>query len=286
MILSNKIETKRKTPLRLQYWKSRLTQYDFEAIHVAGENNIADYLSRCLKINIPKVNKEVDEAFRIFSIQTQTELKTANKTRNCLNKDGISIEQVAEATRKDKLLSEVIDCILNKRNPSKLITKSEFNGCFNEISLSDENVLFKDDKIIIPESLAETMVRIAHNGHLGAKLCKRMLPQSYYFSSMNKWVEEITGRCHSCQINTDKTRFNPIIASDIPKTNWERVAIDFSSKTPSGEYLLVIICERSRYPVVKLSKGLTSGQAINILKQYSKSLVYRFLSNQTTDQPS
>ena len=46
-----------------------------------------------------------------------------------------------------------------------------------------------------------------------------------------------------------------------------KISIDFSSKTPSGVYILVMVCNRSRYPVMKISRGLTTHDAIRILSK-------------------
>lgn len=49
MIIDSEHDLKRKTSIRLQGWRSRMSQYNFKVKHVSGESNIADYLSRCLK---------------------------------------------------------------------------------------------------------------------------------------------------------------------------------------------------------------------------------------------
>ncbi len=45
IILDTDSESRRKTPVRLQLWRSRLTQYDFKTKLIKSEENIADYLS-------------------------------------------------------------------------------------------------------------------------------------------------------------------------------------------------------------------------------------------------
>ena len=49
IILDKNSESKRRTPIRLQLWRSRLNQYNFTTKLVTSELNIADYLSRCFK---------------------------------------------------------------------------------------------------------------------------------------------------------------------------------------------------------------------------------------------
>ena len=40
--------------------------------------------------------------------------------------------------------------------------------------------------------------------------------------------------------------------SELPRGPWECISIDFCGQLPSGEYLLVITDEYSRYPVVQV----------------------------------
>lgn len=43
-------KAKKRTPLRIVHWKARIFRYNFEAIHIPGEDNIADYSSRGLEL--------------------------------------------------------------------------------------------------------------------------------------------------------------------------------------------------------------------------------------------
>ena len=74
-ILDSQADSKKRTPLRLVHWKARLVRYNFEAIHIPGEQNIADYLSRCLKIDhleSPSSRKFVDTVNNIEMLCVDT----------------------------------------------------------------------------------------------------------------------------------------------------------------------------------------------------------------------
>ena len=102
---------------------------------------------------------------------------------------------------------------------------------------------------------------------MGKKMCTKLIKENYWFPQIEKLVDQHVHNCEACNANTDTTKLNPIISSAMPKEEWKILAIDFSSRTPTGEYVLVIICEHARYPVLKLSNGMTSAESIRILKQ-------------------
>ena len=87
---------------------------------------------------------------------------------------------------------------------------------------------------------------------------------------MNSMIDEKIKNCLPCQACSDTTHPKPIIPSVLPTKKWKLVAIDFSSKTPSNDYVLVVIDEYSRYPILKFTSGLTTNQAMNALKEVFK----------------
>ena len=121
--------------------------------------------------------------------------------------------------------------------------------------------------MVLPAFLIPDAIKMAHEGHLGPKMCLRLLKEYYYFPNLERLVHEHIDGCEACDSNTDTTRMNPILSSSMPKEKWDLVAIDFSSRTPTGDYVLVLVCEHSRYPVLKLAKNLTSSETIKILRK-------------------
>ena len=64
-------------------------------------------------------------------------------------------------------------------------------------------------------------------------------------------TESIVSQCLPCLANTDTTKYNPLQPSEMSPHVWHEIGIDHSSKSPSGTYGLVIVCERSRMAIVE-----------------------------------
>lgn len=93
-------------------------------------------------------------------------------------------------------------------------------------------------------------------------LTKRLLRSKVWFASMDTAVEAAVNDCLACQANTDTTQHELGIISQLPKDKTALVSLDFSSKTPTGEYLLIAKYERGRYPAIAMTRGLTARDAI------------------------
>lgn len=99
---------------------------------------------------------------------------------------------------------------------------------------------------------------------------KRFLQNNYFITGMNKLFQDEIGSCISCQANTNTSHFSPLQATKLPERNWDLVSIDFTSKLPNSKYLLVLTDERSRYPILEISKNLTAFAVIKILTKIFK----------------
>ena len=64
-----------------------------------------------------------------------------------------------------------------------------------------------------------------------------------WFPNIDSLVEQEVKSCLKCQINTDTTRLNPLVMSEMPNVPWESTAVDFFGPLPSGIYLLVLISD-------------------------------------------
>ena len=115
-----------------------------------------------------------------------------------------------------------------------------------------DGLIFRQERIIIPEKLQRKIVKIGHSlGHLGKTKTKRILRNRYWFPYMNKMIDNAVDQCYECQVATKETQSEPIKPSNIPDKPWDTVSVDFGGPYPDGHYNLVIIDKRTRYPVVE-----------------------------------
>ena len=83
-------------------------------------------------------------------------------------------------------------------------------------------------------------------------------------------VEERNSSCSACQATYYTPWRDPLKPSPLPERPWQKIAMDFLGPLPSGQYLLVMIDEYTRYPEVDFVHS-TSAEAVipHIVKVFS-----------------
>ena len=69
---------------------------------------------------------------------------------------------------------------------------------------------------------------------------------------MDTAVEKEVKQCILCQANTGRGTVEPLRMSDLPRGPWLNLSVDFCKPLPSGDYLMVIVDEYSRFLVVEV----------------------------------
>ena len=153
----------------------------------------------------------------------------------------------------------------------------------DELSVnSEQNVVLRGTKIVLTLALlalADDVLKILHESHLGFVLSKRLLRTKLYFPGMNKKVEEMARQCILCQANTiqpsaiEPVKMNkkveemarqcilcqantiqsstmvPLKMSPLPTEVFSELSCDFLGPLPgTGKYLCATIDDYSRFP--------------------------------------
>jgi hypothetical protein len=269
-ILSTESKPKPTTSLRILSWISKISGYTYKIRHVPGKLNIADYVSRCHNSSKSPDFDGLKTIYKLAINHIETTVKI-NSTILLNQADSIKINDIITHTESDVSINEVKEHIINGKT---LNTNNKYHRIIDDLSIHDTGLLMKDYKIVLPESLQNQAITIAHLGHLGVNKCIDLIRRRYYFNNIDSKIRNHIKSCIGCEANTGKTQNQPMIINDIPKTNDELYSIDFSSKTPSNNYILAVTNERSRYKFMKFSRGLTSKNAIDILSKLFKEIGY------------
>ena len=75
-----------------------------------------------------------------------------------------------------------------------------------------------NNKIIIPSSLQQTVLKLAHEGHQGMVRTKQRLRSKVWWPKMNSDVEQFINSCHSCQIVSPAQPPTPLKMTSIPQS--------------------------------------------------------------------
>jgi hypothetical protein len=259
-LLNRHAKIKPSTPLRILSWLSKITGFTYKIQHIPGKNNIADYLSRCH--NEEKSTRIFEELKSVYQIN-----KDSNNLIQSIhdNENGITIDEIKEHQFNDSDLIDIINAIEHKTIVSKT---NPYFKIFNKISIHQQtNLLILNNRIILPQSLINKVISTAHSGHIGIDKCLEIIKRRYMFNKLNQKIKQFISKCPGCNANTGSTTTAPMIITNIPNKQWQLCSIDFSSKLPNNSYILVLVCERTRYPIMKISKNLTAKSAIEILKK-------------------
>ena len=82
----------------------------------------------------------------------------------------------------------------------------------------------------------------------------------------DKQVEDFCKGCIPCLAATPKKTSEPLQTSEpLPDAPWTVLSMDFCGPFPNGSYLLVVIDEYSRYPVVEIINSLSAKTVIPVL---------------------
>ena len=69
----------------------------------------------------------------------------------------------------------------------------------DELTVHSDNILLRNNRIVLPKTLSQRAVNIALKGHQGVAKTKAFLRSKVWFPGMNGVVEEAVKNCASCQ---------------------------------------------------------------------------------------
>jgi len=261
-ILEATADATKRTPLRLVHWKARLVRYNLKAFHIPGLDNIADYLSRCLNLQ----QLATDQANWLHSVEDEkTSILSEQLIRKLSTNTKLSFEELQKETANDPIFQELAKHITSHH---KTVPKSlqQYSRILPELSVSRDNFITRGTRILLPSSLASKAIDLAHKGHLGINSMKRLLRRKYFFLGLDAMVEAKVASCQACCVNTDRSKQQPLAPTVLAEKAWDVIDVDYSSKTPSGDYAMLAVCERSRFPAIVLTRRLTADAAIKALR--------------------
>ncbi|XP_062585043.1 uncharacterized protein K02A2.6-like [Saccostrea cucullata] len=245
-----KIWQKPRPPLRIERWGLRLQPYKLTIKYEPGCNNPADYMPH-------------------------RKNSAARKESAMFNSHTISAEcyVTKDASERDRTIQKAIEYTRNGRwyemknlddHPIDIEELQAYRSIQDELVHCD-TVLLRDKRLIMPKSLRDQAIKIAHEGHQGLAKTKAFLRSKVWFPGINDRVDDLIKDCLACQAITQSRQMEPLKMSELPQEPWSALSADFCGPLPSGDYLFVIIDEYSRYPVVEITKSVSAHSVIPIL---------------------
>lgn len=242
-----------KPKARIERWRLRLQGYNFKIIFKEGKKNVADYISRHVGTCKDTKQSEYAEEYVKYIIE------------NAVPKS-MSLDEICESTNRDTLLQNVIECVesgqwYKYKNEQTMDIFSRLREELTVRKMPKGSVLLRDNRLVIPKELQKKVIELAHQGHSGMVRTKSLLREKVWFPYIDKQVEDMCKSCVPCLASVPKNESEPLKMSELPDGPWAEVSADFYGPLSSNTYLLVIVDDYSRYPVVEIVSS-TSAKAV------------------------
>ena len=162
---------------RMDRWKLRLMPYNCQLQYRPGNDNPADFMSRHPK----PVNFERENLAELYANYV-----CSNAIPKAMTRQEFKLE-----TKLDPLLQKVVTAISlnNWTDP----TVERYRRFQDELMVCDE-VILRGNRIVLPQSLHNRAIELAHLGHQGIVKTKRLLREKSGFQTLTKWLKP-TSRC-------------------------------------------------------------------------------------------
>lgn len=216
---------------RAEAWALRLQSYSFSVESIPGDLNIADALSRLVIESKPTESfDDSSEGHLLFVLDTENMEINWNE-----------IELEAEIDEEQK---EVRKSMMTE----KWNTSLQAYECHAKYLRLLGALIFKEDRVVLPQKLRDRALELAHQGHIGAASMKRILRNHFWWPGISKDVQKYVDACETCLRLSRKNAPLPLTSRELPQGPWEILQIDFFTDKDfgHGEFLVVVDCY-SRY---------------------------------------
>lgn len=204
---------------RIERWVLRIQAFDYNVIHIPGEKNAADALSRLATM-------------RSRPFDASEELIIREVASLAAGAVALSWVEIQNAYKEDEELKEVINFIEADR---ALELPLSYRLVANELCVVD-GVLMRIDRVVIPSKLRNTVLRLAHDGHPGSNMMKSFLRSIVLWPKMDRNVEEFVRECRGCNLVSAPEAPEPLVRREMPNGPWQDVAVDFLGPLPDGQH--------------------------------------------------
>ncbi len=257
-------------PLRLHRWASRLYRYTFRVQYRPGKDNVvADCLSRVCddKSSSPaSTSPEVDYACDDADVQT---------IFGAFGAAVITLDNVAQATASDGVLQQVIDFVVAGWPPSRQqlpLDMQPYFDCRLELSIAQMCVV-RGYRTVIPSSLRQAVLALAHEGHPGVVRMKRICRDAIWWPGIDRDIEHLVRDCVACVVSGKSVRTSPgpLHPLSWPSGPWRRISVDIAGEFVAAphhqRFLLVAVDHYSKWPEAVATGTVTSAVVIEFLTQ-------------------
>ena len=124
-----------------------------------------------------------------------------------------------------------------------------YHRCAEEFTVNKtQDILLKENKIVIPCTLQKRATELGHSGHQGIDNTNAILREKIWYPKLDEKVKELIENCIAFQAVGQGNPPEPLKITPTEDTPWTELAIDFFGPIPQSEkYLIVIIDNYTKF---------------------------------------
>lgn len=256
------------SPKRLQRMRLRLQKFSLKVEYKPGpQMHISDTLSRA---SLP--SQKVTHDTPAYTIcQAVAERAFQAELANISMEDDLFVsderlQKIRVETSKDFTLQTLMSVVLKGWPQDKVDVPScitEYWSYRDEIA-TQNGLVFRGTRLIIPTSLRPELVARAHASHMGVQYTTNTAKEIMYWPSMHADLTEAVRHCQICQEVQPANTKEPLMTYPLPQSPWQVVASDCLEI--NGQYYCVFVDTYSDFIEVVHLDDLTTDSLIEKTK--------------------
>ena len=139
---------------------------------------------------------------------------------------------------------------------------------FRDELTTEDGIILKGKRIVIPTKKYEAVLKLIHEGHLGPNKCKLHEIETVYWPGLNDQLKKLILNCELClKYSQSKCKQKPTMSlgQEIPLHPWTKLATDLFHF--EGASYLLIVDYTSRFLVVCKLSSMTGQHVANQCKE-------------------
>ena len=233
---------------RVRRWSLFLSAYEYNiTFRKTHRHQNADALSR---LPLPKEQLEMKTPPELVLLMDH------------IQESPVTARHIQVLTRRDKVLSQVLNC-LDKGWPSNCDkVLSPFSVRRNELSVF-QGCLMWGSRVIVPKRAQSTVLLELHEGHPGMTKMKTLARMYVWWPLIDRDIEKSVLQCHLCQQQQAAPPVAPLQPWKWPSRPWVRLHMDFAGPF-QGKMILVVIDSHSKWIEAYPTESSTSAKVIEL----------------------
>ena len=223
--------------------REELINFSFDVIWVPGKTHlIADALSRNPVFTAPEPEIEAID----------------------INLDDPLVNELQRAAQTEDEYQSIITALSTNKVPKNLPPHHParlYNNVWDSLS-SEHNMLFLDNRIVIPQSMRAKIVDKLHMSHAGHTKTLQLARSMYYWPGMTNQIKQHIDSCPPCQTGRPSQQREPVIQTDADRPNEQFSADLFELQ---GAHYLAVADRYSGYPFAFKLNKLSTAHVTDIL---------------------